>query len=232
MIEHHNINRLIINANYVEINENDHLLSISGYQFDASTYDIFGSLLNGASLVIATKDNFLDLEKFNQLIVDYQITNFFSTTAFFNTLVDAKLTNLAQLKYVLFGGEASSAIHVNKFRECYPNVNLVHVYGPTETTTYATAYLTNQATVPFKQTVTIGKPLTNTTVYILDEHLQPVPVGVIGELYIGGAGVGRGYLNNPEMTNKVFINNPFQTEQERAQGYNSRLYKTGILYVI
>ncbi|MFD1260465.1 non-ribosomal peptide synthetase [Entomomonas asaccharolytica] len=229
LIEHHNINRLIINANYVEINQDDHLLSISGYQFDASTYDIFGCLLNGASLVIATKDNFLDLEKFNQLLADYKITNFFSTTAFFNTLVDAKLTNLAQLKYVLFGGEASSAIHVNKFREYYPNVNLVHVYGPTETTTYATAYLTNQATAPFKQTVTIGKPLTNTTTYILDERLQPVPVGVIGELYIGGAGVGRGYLNNPEMTNKVFINNPFQTDQEKAEDYNSRLYKTGDL---
>lgn len=229
LIEQHNINRLIINANYVEIEESDRIVSIAGYQFDASTYEIFGSLLNGAAVVIATKESFLDLDKFNQLIADHHITNFFATSTFFNTLVDAGLPNLAKLRYILAGGEALSAVHVNKFLALYPHVKLVNGYGPTETTTFAVTYLTNQRKIPFTNNVPIGVPLTNTSLYILDERRCPVPIGCIGELYIGGAGVGRGYLNNVEMTNKVFIENPFQTEEERTQNYNNRLYKTGDL---
>ncbi|RKS87532.1 non-ribosomal peptide synthase protein (TIGR01720 family)/amino acid adenylation domain-containing protein [Orbus hercynius] len=229
LIEQHNINRLIINANFVELNESDRIVSIAGYQFDASTYEIFGALLNGAAVVIATKDNFLDLEKFNQLIEQHNITNFFATATFFNTLVDAQLPNLARLRCVLAGGEALSAVHVNKFLKRYPHVKLVNGYGPTETTTFALTYLANQSRFAFMHNVPIGKPLSNTTLYILDENCRPVPKGCIGELYIGGAGVGRGYLNNPEMTNKVFIDNPFQTEEQQARSYNNRIYKTGDL---
>ena len=229
LIEHHNISRLINNTNFVSIDESDRLLSISGYHFDASTYDIFGALLNGATVVIVTKEKFLDLETFNQLLNDYKITNFFATAAFFNTIVDAELPNLAQLHYLLAGGEALSAHHVNKFLARYPHVKLVNGYGPTETTTFAVTYLANQASQPFSHSVPIGVALTNTTLYILDEQQRPVPIGAIGELYIGGAGVGRGYLNNQELTQKVFISNPFQTAQEKQTGYNGRLYKTGDL---
>ncbi|WP_392563802.1 amino acid adenylation domain-containing protein [Orbus wheelerorum] len=229
LIELHNINRLIINTHFVKITPEDRLLSISGYHFDASIYDIFGSLLNGAAIVIATKDKFLNLEYFNQLIADKKITNFFATTAFFNTLVDARLPNLGLLKYIIAGGEALSAVHVNQFLQHYPQVKFLNAYGPTETTTFATTFLANQASQPFEHSVPIGRPISNTSLYVLDDLQRPVPFGAIGELYIGGAGVGRGYLNNCELTAKVFINNPFQTEAEKAQGYNDRLYKTGDL---
>ncbi|AZS50492.1 amino acid adenylation domain-containing protein [Entomomonas moraniae] len=228
LIEHHNVNRLVVNANYVSVDESDRFLSISGYQFDASTYDLFAALFNGAATIIATKDNFLNLAVFNQLLADYEVTNFFATAAFFNTLVDAELPNLARLRYALAGGEALSAAHVNRFLELYPQVKVVNGYGPTETTTFAVTYLANQA-APFDHSVPIGVALSNTALYILDEQLEPVPMGAIGELYIGGAGVGRGYLNNPELTRKVFLANPFQTAEEKAEGYNDRLYKTGDL---
>ncbi len=173
LIEQRCVNRLVINPNYVEIGEQDRILGISGYQFDASIYDIFGALLNGAALVIADKPNILDLDRLSQLIVDCQISNFFATTAFFNTLVDAELPGLQQLNYLLFGGEQVSVNHVNRFRALYPQVKLVHVYGPTETTTYATAYLTNTASQAFDYTVPIGQPISNTQLYILDEQLRP-----------------------------------------------------------
>uniref|UniRef100_UPI00046AAAE5 non-ribosomal peptide synthetase n=1 Tax=unclassified Serratia (in: enterobacteria) TaxID=2647522 RepID=UPI00046AAAE5 len=222
LIEQRCVNRLVINPNYVELGEHDRILGISGYQFDASIYDIFGVLLNGAVLVLADKHNILDLNRFSQLIVDRQITNFFVTTAFFNTLVDAALPALQSLSYVLFGGEQVSVSHVNRFRALYPQVKLVHVYGPTETTTFATSYLTNAASEVFDHTVPIGRPISNTQLYLLDNHLRPVPQGAIGELYIGGAGVGRGYLNNPQATADAFIANPLCSDADSA-----RLYKTG-----
>ncbi|RKS87567.1 non-ribosomal peptide synthase protein (TIGR01720 family)/amino acid adenylation domain-containing protein [Orbus hercynius] len=229
LICHYNVNRLVINPRYTEITPSDRFLDISGYQFDASIYDIFGPLLNGASVVIAEKQRFLDLEQFNHLLVNYKISNCFITAAFFNILVDAGVKNLGLLKYILVGGEALSAYHVNQFRQQYPNVKLVNGYGPTETTTFAVTYQINTATQPFSVNVPIGRPINNTSLYILDPHLRPVPLGGIGELYIGGEGVGLGYLNNPELTAKVFIANPFQSEKQRTQGRNARLYKTGDL---
>ena len=229
LIEQHSVNRLIVDANYVEVDESDRILCIAGYHFDASIYEIFSALLNGAGVVITAKENLLDLDKFNQLIEQYHITNFLAISTFFNTLVDAQLPNIAKLRYILAGGEALSAVHVNKFLKLYPNVNLLNAYGPTETTTLATTYLTKQCQTSFVNNVPIGVPLPNTSIYVLNPHRRPVPIGCVGELYIGGAGVGRGYLNNVEMTNKVFIKNPFQTEDERKQNYNDRIYKTGDL---
>ncbi|WP_392564159.1 amino acid adenylation domain-containing protein [Orbus wheelerorum] len=229
LITHRNINRLVINPNYTYINKSERLLAISGYHFDASIYDIFATLINGASLVIAEKQLFLDLKQFNQIISDKGITNCFITTAFFNTLVDAEITNLNQLNYVLVGGETLSTYHINRFRQLYPNVKLVNVYGPTETTTYATSFLTNTINTDFNYAVPIGKPINNTTLYVLNRALKPVPIGAVGELYIGGGGVGLGYLNNPELTDKHFIENPFQTKLPKQQAYNQRLYKTGDL---
>jgi len=229
LINHNNINRLALNPDYTQITSDDRILAISGYQFDASIYDIFASLFNGASVVIVEKHILLDLIKFNQLLTDKKISNCFITTAFFNTLVDAKLSNLAQLNYVLVGGEALSVDHVNRFRRYYPNVKLANIYGPTETTTYAVSYLTNQVDIEFNHSVPIGRAINNTTLYVLNSELCPVPLGAVGELYIGGAGVGRGYLNNSALTAKTFVHNPFQSELERAQGYNDRIYKTGDL---
>ena len=228
MVEHKSINRLIVNANYVSVNESDKILSLSGYQFDGSIYDFFAALLNGASVVISTKEVFLDLNELNNLIEKNGVTNFFITTALFNSIVDANLSGLKNLRYLLYGGEKASVSHVARFKENYPSVNLMHVYGPTETTTYATAYPVGSDVGTFSN-VPIGRPLTNTTLYVLDQNLQPLPIGAVGELYIGGPGVARGYLNHPELTAERFLVNPFQTKEDKEQGVNDRIYKTGDL---
>ena len=229
MIEHRSINRLIKNSNFTVINENDNVLSLSGYQFDGSVYDFFYPLTSGATLVLSTKEVFLQLEDLDKLIEKHDITNFFVTTALFNTIVDAELPHISRLKYILFGGELVSVSHVNKFRETYKDVKLVHVYGPTETTTYATSYLVNDYKGKFTTTVPIGKSISNTTTYVLDSNLLPVPIGATGELYLGGAGLARGYLNNPELTSERFITNPYQNLSDKENNYNGHIYKTGDL---
>lgn len=229
MIEHRNVNRLIINTNFVSIDETDTILSLSSYQFDGSIYDFFAPLLNGATLVLSDKEAFLDLDELNNLIGRYNVTNFFITTSLFNSIADANLSNLKQLKFIISGGEAASLTHMRKFRENFGNVQLINGYGPTETTVFANCYQVDDAIEEFAHSVPIGKPINNTTSYILDQWLNPLPLGAIGELYIGGAGVSRGYLNNPELTAERFIPNPFQTDEEKESGYNGRLYKTGDL---
>lgn len=229
MIQHRNVNRLIINTNFVSIDETDTILSLSSYQFDGSVYDFFAPLLNGATLVLSPKEVFLNLDDLNDLIGKHNVTNFFVTTSLFNTITDANLPNLKQLKYIIAGGEAASLTHMRRFRENFGNVKIINGYGPTETTVFANCYQVGDDITEFAHSVPIGKPIHNTTSYILDQYLQPLPLGAIGELYIGGAGVSKGYLNNPELTAERFIPNPFQTEEEKKTGYNDRLYKTGDL---
>ena len=229
MVEHRNINRLVENTNYTVVDESDNVLSLTSYQFDASIYTFFYTLTKGATLVLCKKEIFLQPNDLNTLIEEQNITNFVTTTPLLNIMVDAELPSLARLKYVLFGGEQASIQHSNLFRKNYKHVNLVNVYGPTEVTTYATTYLLNEHDGSFKTTVPIGKAISNTTTYILDKNLQPVPVGTIGELYLGGAGVARGYLNNPDLTSERFIHNPYQGESEKQDGYNGIIYKTGDL---
>lgn len=229
MIEHRNVNRLIINTNFVSIDETDTILSLSSYQFDGSIYDFFAPLLNGATLVLSDKEVFLNLDELNNLIGKYNVNNFFITTSLFNSITDANLPNLKQLKYIIAGGEAASLTHMRKFRKNFGNVKIINGYGPTETTVFANCYQVGDDIEEFAHSVPIGQPINNTTSYILDPYLNPLPFGAIGELYIGGAGVSRGYLNNPELTAERFIPNPFQTEEEKKSGYNDRLYKTGDL---
>ncbi|WP_212004034.1 non-ribosomal peptide synthase/polyketide synthase [Chitinophaga sp. HK235] len=229
MVEHKSVNRLVKNVDYVKIAEEDSILGISNYAFDGSVFDIFGALLNGATLVVVDKDVLQDMRRFDHLLDTHRITVFFITTALFNVLAEEGLPGLKHLKYILFGGELVSLKHVLAFHEKYSHVNLVHVYGPTESTTFATSFLCNNQIVIATGTVPIGRPLSNTTAYVLDTHLNPLPPGATGELYVGGEGVARGYLNMPELTAARFIPNPFRTAAEKEKHINSHLYKTGDL---
>ncbi|WP_347217489.1 amino acid adenylation domain-containing protein [Chryseobacterium sp.] len=228
MVEHKSVNRLIKNTDYISIREEDCILNLSSFVFDASVFDMFGALYNGASLVIQPASTLLDTDSLKKTITENKVSILFVTTALFNSLVDEESNWLSGLKYVLFGGEKVSVSHVQKFQNQYDRVNLLHVYGPTETTTFATAYHCEQQS-PDAVTIPIGKPIANTSAYVLDSYLRPVPVGAVGELYIGGAGVARGYLNSPELTNERFIGNPFQTREQKGDHYNERIYKTGDL---
>ena len=135
-------------------------------------------------------------------------------------MVDNHLASLSGVRQLLAGGEALSLPHVQKMLDHLGERRLVNGYGPTENTTFTCCHVMT-AESSMQQSVPIGRPISNTTVYILDEHMDPVPVGVPGELYIGGDGLARGYLNRPELTAEKFVDDPLN---ERP---GERLYRTG-----
>jgi amino acid adenylation domain-containing protein len=218
---HKNVIRVVKNTNYIALTGHDKVLQLSNYAFDGSVFDIYGALLNGAALVLVDKKTLSEANRLATLITREQVTVFFVTTALFNTLADVALSCLKDVRKVLFGGERISVEHTRKALAALGKGKIIHVYGPTETTVYAAYYFIdsiNEAAV----TIPIGKPIANTTIYILDKYLNPVPPGVLGEMYIGGAGVARGYLNNPELTAERF--------NRSYRSYRTNIfYKTGDL---
>jgi amino acid adenylation domain-containing protein len=201
---HTNVIRVVKDTNYIELLPGDRILQLSNYAFDGSVFDIYGALLNGAALVMIEKDKILALDELANLIRRERITVFFVTTALFNALVDFKIESFTKIRKVLFGGERVSVEHTRKALDHMGKNKILHMYGPTETTVYATYYPVNQIDDRLG-TIPIGKPISNTTIYILDRKLLPVPVGVTGQVCIGGNGVAIGYLNNQELTSKKII---------------------------
>jgi amino acid adenylation domain-containing protein len=175
MVTHRNVTRLVKNVDYVSFEEDDKVLGLANYAFDGSVFDIFGALLNGSTLVIADKDVFLDIKLLEQLLVEQEITISFITTSLFHTLVDEDLSVLHELKYIVAGGEQLSATHARRLLSRGGRVRLVNGYGPTESTTFATTYLCDESA----DVIPIGRPIANTTVYVLDGAHHPVPVGAI-----------------------------------------------------
>jgi bacitracin synthase 3 len=220
MVEHKNVSRLVKQTNYIDITPTDTVLQLSNYAFDGSVFDIFAALLNGAKSVMVSEEDLQDVEGLSALIIDEKITLFFVTTALFNVLVDTNIQCFAHIRSVLFGGERVSFEHVKKALQYMKDGQIIHVYGPTETTVYATFYYIHELDEHLG-TVPIGKPLANTTVYVLDKNMRPVPGGAAGEIYIGGDSVARGYFKREELTAEKFVTNPFVE--------NDRLYKTGDL---
>ena len=222
-VTHRAINRLIFNTNYVRIASTDRIAHTSNVSFDAATFEMWGALLHGARLTIIPKEVALSPAEFAAALRHHQVSILFITTALFNQVVREQPHAFATLNYVLFGGEAVDPHWVRTVLKIAPPKNLVHVYGPTENTTFSTYFpvrdVPEQAT-----TVPIGRPISNTQLYLLDHHLQPVAIGVAGEIYLGGDGLARGYLNRPELTNEKFVTHtlPFSP-------HASRLYKTGDL---
>ncbi|MBG9913393.1 peptide synthetase [Bacillus sonorensis] len=217
---HANITRVVKQTNYIDISPEDTLLSLSNYAFDGFTFDLYGALLNGGKLVIAAKETILHIGKLTETIEKEKITVMFVTTALFNLLVDAGTSWMKGLRKVLFGGERSSVSHVRKaLAEMGPG-KLIHVYGPTETTVFATFYPVDNVSGT-AVSIPIGKPLNQTSAFILTEHDQLQPLGAVGELCLSGAGVSRGYLNKPDLTAEKFVRHPF------IPGEN--MYRTGDL---
>ncbi|WP_156483870.1 non-ribosomal peptide synthetase, partial [Metabacillus fastidiosus] len=217
IIPHYSAIRVVKNTNYIDIYDSDSILQLSNYSFDGSVFDIFGALLNGARLVMIDKDTVINLSKLSQVIRTENISIMFITTALFNTLVDLELDCLENIRKILFGGERVSVQHVQKALKRIGKDKLVHVYGPTESTVYATYYFINDAT----EIIPIGKPLANTSAFIVDKNNQLLPFGVPGELCISGDGLSKGYLNNDELTVEKFVSNPFVPGE--------RMYRTGDL---
>ncbi|MFC0210898.1 non-ribosomal peptide synthase/polyketide synthase [Paenibacillus chartarius] len=217
---HRNIVRVVRGTNYIDITERDTLLQLSSYAFDGSTFDIFGALLNGARLVLSSKQNVLDMEALAAMIAREHITVMFITTALFNVLVDINIDCLRHVRKVLFGGERISVEHARRALHELGRGKLTHVYGPTESTVFATYYEIDEIAAAAAN-VPIGRPISNTSVYIVGADNQLQPIGAAGELCVAGDGLARGYLNRPELTAEKFADNPF------APG--ERMYRTGDL---
>jgi amino acid adenylation domain-containing protein len=222
---HRNVARVVKNTNYIELTENDRVLQLSNYAFDGSVFDIYGALLNGAALVLVGKEEVFDVDKLSRLITRENITLFFVTTALFNTLVDLDIGCLTNVRKILFGGERVSVEHTLRALEFLGKDRIMHMYGPTETTVYASSYNINSIEKG-AVTVPIGGPISRTSIYILNENLNPQPIGVKGEIYIGGEGVAWGYLNNPELTSEKFLSVSYRSYRSYI---SKKIYKTGDL---
>jgi len=187
--------------------------------FDASTYELWAPLLHGQTIVLAPAGK-TDPAVLAQLIGTQQVTHLWLTAALFQLMVQEHLTCFAHITQVIAGGEALPAAAVQRLLQHYPDLTVVNGYGPTETTTFATTFAM-LAPYAVGASVPIGAPLDNTQVYVLDTALQPVPVGVPGELYISGQGLARGYIHRPGLTAERFVAHPFRPGE--------RMYRTGDL---
>ncbi|MBX9258015.1 amino acid adenylation domain-containing protein, partial [Desmonostoc muscorum CCALA 125] len=225
-VTHQAVNRLILNTNYIQLTPDDRIAQAANIAFDAATFEIWGALLSGAKLVIITKSVLLSPPEFAANIRSQKVSVLFLTTALFNQLASFAPEAFNCLRYLLFGGEAVDPKWVQEVLDKGAPQQLLHVYGPTENTTFSSWYLVEDLATT-ATTIPIGRPISNTQVYILDQKLQPVPVGVPGELHIGGVGLAKGYLNRSELTQEKFIPNPF--DKSKVKGQKSKLYKTGDL---
>ncbi len=222
MIEHGQLSNFLINVkDRYGINSQDKVLQFSTINFDISVEECFGALCFGAELVVRDQDCVSDPLKFFNFCEQQQISVISLPTAYWHQLVSYPHSDLpSSLRMVIVGGEALKLSLVNHWFEHFNGVELVNTYGPTEATVTASGY---HLTESYQQTgeVPIGQSNTNTSLYVLDKSLKPVPQGVIGELFIGGDSIARGYLNRDDLTAERFVNSPFITEQ--------RLYRTGDL---
>ncbi|MEM1319027.1 MAG: amino acid adenylation domain-containing protein [Bacteroidota bacterium] len=218
IVTHQNVVSLVRGGDYLPLHSEEILLSTCSPSFDVSTFEYWGMLLNGAQIVICPEHILLDMELLKDMIRKYRATMMWSTTGWFNQLIDTDLAIFEGLQTVMSGGEQLSARHVRRLRERYPALTIMNGYGPTENSTYSTTFLFGDH---IEERISIGKPCSNRQAYVLDQNRQLCPVGVVGDLWVGGAGIAAGYLNNPELTAERFIDSPF--------GAESRLYRTGDL---
>jgi amino acid adenylation domain-containing protein len=219
-VVHRSVVRLVINTNYVNLQPQDTIAQAANTSFDAATFEIWGALLNGSKLVILDQDIVTSPKDLAHRIRTQGISTLFLTTALFNQIIQEIPNAFQPLRYLLFGGEAADPRWVrHAIAQGVPS-SLLHVYGPTENTTFSTWYPVVQVEAN-AETVPIGRPIANTEMYVFDRYQQPVPIGVSGELYLGGDGLAREYLHHQELTSEKFVPHPFQSGQ--------RLYKTGDL---
>ncbi|MEX0267856.1 amino acid adenylation domain-containing protein [Leptolyngbyaceae cyanobacterium UHCC 1019] len=242
MVSHRAVNRLVCETNYVQIEPGDRVAQVANLAFDAATFEVWGALLKGAQLIGIERETTLSPIEFVTELQQHQISILFLTTALFNQIASQIPDAFRSLTYLLFGGEMVNVDCVRSVVQQGKPQHLIHVYGPTENTTFSTWYEVQD--VPENATmIPIGQAIANTQVYLLDANLNPVPAGVSGEIYVGGAGLARGYLNRPELTAERFMNavckgqstepqnllNSILRSRSVSEGVtpNSALYKTG-----
>ena len=219
VVPHRAIARLVLNTDYAPLTPDDVVGHASNPSFDAATFEIWGPLLNGGRLVVIPRQTMLDPTRLGGLIRDERITALFITTALFNQIATIAPDTFRPLRCLMFGGDAASPQSVARVWESGAPARLLNMYGPTEVTTFSTAHFI--AEHPRNHAIPIGRPIANTEAYVLDSALQPVPIGVAGELFLGGDGLAICYHAQPELTDAKFVPDPFHAGR--------RLYRTGDL---
>jgi amino acid adenylation domain-containing protein len=221
MVEHRGIVRLVRGTDYCCFGAKEIFLQFAPMSFDASTFEIWGALLNGSRLVLMPPKS-SSLEDLARAIRDCGVTTLWLTAGLFHLMVEERPEDLRSLRQLLAGGDVLSPRHVRIFLERAPDTSLINGYGPTENTTFTCCHIM-RAGDPLPESIPVGKPISNTRVYLLDERMNPVSPGEIGELYAAGDGVARGYLNDPDATADKFLTDPFTREAHQ------RMYRTGDL---
>ena len=209
----------------INIEPSSNFALVSTISADLGNTIIFPSLLTGGCLHVISQEKIFDPHALSEYFSCCHIDYLKIVPSHLAALQSSSNPALVlPSKTLILGGEASSSDWVETIRAQSPNCNIINHYGPTEATVGVLTYFLDKKSQPLRSsTLPIGRPIANTQIYILDEHLQPVPIGVTGELYIGGDGLARGYLNCPELTSEKFIQNPF------CDSKSKRLYKTGDL---
>jgi amino acid adenylation domain-containing protein len=219
-VPHRAVLRLVLGTDYVRLGPGDRIAQASTAAFDAATFEIWGALLQGARVVGVPREVLLSAPELEAEIRRRCIQTLFLTTALFHQLARERPALFAPLRELLFGGETADPAAVRRVLAAGPPRRLLHVYGPTESTTFATWHPV--AEPPGAAAPPIGRPIANTSLRVLDPGLRPVPPGGSGELCLGGDGLARGYLGRPDLTAERFIPDPLGEP-------GARLYRTGDL---
>jgi amino acid adenylation domain-containing protein len=223
LIEHRNVIRLILNDRTpFAFGSNDVWTMFHSYAFDFSVWEVFGALLTGGRVVVVPGEVTKDPKLFLDLLERDGVTVLNQTPAAFYSLSREVLRErrALRLRYVIFGGEALQSVQLREWNDAYPSVEMINMYGITETTVHVTFKRLGRADIE-ANSASIGRPIPTTTTYIMDSRQRLLPRGVPGEICVGGLGVGRGYLNRDELTSEKFILNPYQASE--------RLYRSGDL---
>ncbi|MCI8482443.1 MAG: amino acid adenylation domain-containing protein [Clostridia bacterium] len=217
MIEQKSIVRLVKDTNFISFNDNDRILQTGSIVFDACTFEIWAALLNGLELYIIKKSDLLTISVFEKFLKNNKISILWLTAPLFNQICEQNPSIFKDVRCLLTGGDVLSPKHIKMVKVSNPSLSVINGYGPTENTTFSCCFTVDTI---YEQSIPIGNPITNSSCYVVSKYGNLQPIGIPGELWVGGHGVARGYLNNKTLTDKVFLNNVFD---------NSRIYKTGDL---
>ena len=220
LVTHASIVRLVCKPNYVKLDSSSRILQMAPLSFDAATFEIWGALLNGGCVVVMPAGP-VSTHELGNVLAQSKVNTLWLTAGLFHEVVDNDVSALSGIRQLLAGGDILSPDHVRRVLQAHPDCQLINGYGPTENTTFSCCYpVKKEDRLSFG--VPVGFPIRQTRAYVLDTRLQPVPMGVTGELYVAGVGLARGYLNQPALTAERFIANPYGNA-------GTRMYRTGDL---
>lgn len=210
MIKHKGIASLVIGTDFIDLNPSERLLMTGSFAFDITTFEIWAALLNGLTLYLIDNKIVLDPFALGEYVNMNKITILHLVPQLFNQIATYNPEVFKNLEYFLVGGDLVRPKLVNEIHEKYKNLKILHMYGPTENTTFSSCMKIDKT---YRNTLPIGKPVSNSTVYIFNENRQLQPIGIPGEIFVGGAGLALGYLNKSELTKERFVPNPYRKEE-------------------